>query len=163
MKHVPLGSPYSHSSSIDLGFVEIGLACIHTYVYTRTAAAAPPVYVWCSILFSGQRSFVFLCCDTRMYFRFRGCPVVVGIELSVSAWYHKTRRVLLRAIRLLLLLFLTVESKERRLAVCGITFLPASNSGNKRTISCQSEHQKKSPHPKHPRLRKHFFSSRNPM
>ena len=47
VKHVPLGSSYSHSSSIDLGFVEIGLACIHTYVYTRTAAAAaaPPVYV----------------------------------------------------------------------------------------------------------------------
>ena len=46
VKYVPLGSPYSHSSPIDLGFVEIGLACIHTYVYTRTAAAAaPPVYV----------------------------------------------------------------------------------------------------------------------
>ena len=44
VKHAPLGSPYSHSSSIDLGFVEICLACIHTYVYTRTAAtAAPPV------------------------------------------------------------------------------------------------------------------------
>ena len=46
VKHAPLGSPYSHSSSIDLEFVEIALACIHTYVYTRTAAAAaPPVYV----------------------------------------------------------------------------------------------------------------------
>ena len=50
VKHVPLGSAYSYSSSIDLGFVEIGLACIHTYAYTRTAAAAaaaaaPPVYV----------------------------------------------------------------------------------------------------------------------
>ena len=46
-KHVPLVSPYSHSSSIDPGFVEIGLACVHTYVYTRNAAAAaaPPVYV----------------------------------------------------------------------------------------------------------------------
>ena len=76
---------------------------------------------WCSILFSGQRSFVFLCCDTRMYRRFRGCPVVLDIELSVSAWYHKTRRVLLRVRRLLLLL-LTAESKERRLAVCGIAF-----------------------------------------
>ena len=31
VKHVPLGSPYSHSSSIDVGFVEIGLACIHAY------------------------------------------------------------------------------------------------------------------------------------
>ena len=95
VKHVLLGSPYSHSSSIDLGFVEIGLACIHTYVYTRTAAtAAPFVYVWCSVLFSGQRSFVFLCRDTRMYRRFRGCPVVLDIELSVSAWYQKTRRAL---------------------------------------------------------------------
>jgi len=62
-----------------------------------------------------------------MYLRFRGCPVVLDIELSVSAWYHKTRRVLLRARRLLLLLLLTAESKERRLAVCGITFKPASN------------------------------------
>ena len=46
-KHVPRVSPYSHASSIHPGFVEIGLAGIHTYVYTRTAAAAaaPPVYV----------------------------------------------------------------------------------------------------------------------
>ena len=80
---------------------------------------------WCSILFSGQRSLVFLCCDTRMYRRFRGCPVVLDIELSGNAWYHKTRRVLLRARSLLLLLLLTAESKERRLAVCGITL--ASN------------------------------------
>ena len=62
-----------------------------------------------------------------MYLRFRVCPAVLDIELSVSAWYHKTRRVLLRARRLLLLLLLlTAESKER-LAVCGITFKPASN------------------------------------
>ena len=87
---------------------------------------------WCSILFSGQRSVVFLCCDTRMYFRLRGCPVVLDIELSVSAWYHKTRRVLLRARRLLLLLLLTAESKERRLAVCGITFKLASNGAETR-------------------------------
>ena len=82
---------------------------------------------WCSILFSGQRSVAVLCCDTRMYLRFRGCPVVLDIELSVRAWYHKTRLVLLRARCLLLLLLLTAESKERRLAVCGITFKPASN------------------------------------
>ena len=56
-----------------------------------------------------------------MYLRLRGCPVVLDIELSVSAWYHKTRCVLLRARRLLLLLLLTAESKERRLAVCGHT------------------------------------------
>ena len=39
----------------------------------------------------------------RMCLRFRGCPVVLDIELSVRARYHKTR-VLLRARRLLLLL-----------------------------------------------------------
>ena len=83
----------------------------------------------CSIRFSSGRGSAFLC-DTRTYLRFRGCPVVLNIELSVSAWYHKTRRVLLRARRLLLLLLLlllTAESKERRLEVCGITFKPASN------------------------------------
>ena len=62
-----------------------------------------------------------------MYLRFRGCPVVLDIELSVSACHHKTRRVLLRARRLLLLLLLTAESKERRLAVCGRMFELASN------------------------------------
>ena len=82
---------------------------------------------WCSILFSGQRSFVFLCCDTRTYRRFRGCPVVFDIELSVSAWYRKTRRVLLRVRRFMVLLLLTAESKERRHAVCGITLKPTSN------------------------------------
>ena len=36
---------------------------------------------WCSIRFYGQRSFVFLCCDTRIYLRFRGCPVMLDTEL----------------------------------------------------------------------------------
>ena len=44
-EHVPRVSPYSHASSIDTFFLEIGFACIHTYVYTRTSTAAPPVYV----------------------------------------------------------------------------------------------------------------------
>ena len=39
-----------------------------------------------------------------MYLRFWGCPVVLDIELSVSAWYEKARRVLLHARRILLLL-----------------------------------------------------------
>ena len=30
-KHVPRVSPYSHASSMDPGFVEISLACIHAY------------------------------------------------------------------------------------------------------------------------------------
>ena len=47
-------------------------------------------------IFSPQRSFFlyYLTCD--MCLRFRGCPVVLDIELSVSARYQKTR-VLLRA------------------------------------------------------------------
>ena len=96
--------------------MDIGLACIHTYVYTRTAAPVPPVYVFVLyFLASAASSFstaVILVC---MYLRFRGCPVVLDIELSLSAWYHKTRRVLLRARRLLLLL-LTAESGGVRCA-----------------------------------------------
>ena len=48
-----------------------------------------------------------------MYLRFRGCPVVLDIELSVSAWYQKTRRALLRVRCLLLLLLLVADSRER--------------------------------------------------
>ena len=118
---------------------------------------------WCSILFSGQRSFVILCCDTRMYVRLWGCPVVLDIELFVSAWYHKTRRVLLRARRLLLLLLLSAESKERRLAVCGITFKLASNGAETKYRFLANQHQKIPPHSKHPRLKQRFFRSRNPM
>ena len=89
VKHVPLGSPYSHSSSIDFGFVEIGPACIHTYVCTRTAAAvAAPVYVLVLYTIFWPAQLRLLCCETRMYRRFRGCPVVLDIELSVSALYH---------------------------------------------------------------------------
>ena len=58
-------------------------------------------------------------------------------------------------------------SREQRAAACGVRhiFKLTSNqwSGNKITISCQSEHQKVPPYPKHPRLAKHFFSSRKPM
>ena len=98
-KHVPRGSPYSHASSIDPGSVEISLACIHAYPHCYCVAC-----IRFGALFSRQRSFFcFLCCDilrsiyTRyiyMYFRFQGCPVVLDIELSVSAWYQKTRRAL---------------------------------------------------------------------
>ena len=58
-------------------------------------------------LFARQRSFFFYC-DT--YLHFGCCPVVLDIELSVSTWYHKTRRVLRRARRLLLLLLLAAAS-----------------------------------------------------
>ena len=57
-------------------------------------------------------------------------------------------------------------SREQRAAACGVRHNVQTGikwSGNKITISCQLEHQKNSPHPKHPRLEKHFFSSRNPM
>ena len=130
----------------------------HVCIYSNCCCCAACVHF--GALFSGQRRFVFLCCDTRMYLRFRGCPVVLDIELSVSAWYHKTRRVPLRARRLLLLL-LTAERRDRWRVVCGITLKLTSNGEEtKITILCQSEHQKIPPHPKQPRLKKHFFSSR---
>ena len=150
VKHVPFVSPYSHSSSIDPGFVEIGLACIHTYQGMYNILALLLLLrrlctFWCSILFSGQRSFVVLCCDTRMYLRFRGCPVVLDIELFVSAWYHKARFALLRARRLLLLLLLTAESREHRAAACDVRHNVQTGvkwSRNKITISRQSNTRK---------------------
>ena len=48
-----------------------------------------------------------------MCLRFRGCPVVLDIELSVSARYQKTR-VLLRARRLLLLLVAAASGGVRQ-------------------------------------------------
>ena len=71
---------------------------------------------WCS-LFSRQRSFCFLYCDiTSKYVSLvsglSGSPVVLDVELSVSAWYQKTRRTLLRARCLLLLLLLAADNRE---------------------------------------------------
>ena len=57
-------------------------------------------------------------------------------------------------------------SRDQRAAACGVRRNFQTDihmNGNKITILCQSEHQKIPPHPKHPRLKKHFFSSRNPM
>ena len=68
-------------------------------------------------IFSPQRSFVlyYLTCDRRL--RFRGCPVVLDIELSVSARHHKSvsarhhkTRVLLCARCLVLLLVAAAAS-----------------------------------------------------
>ena len=59
-------------------------------------------------LFSRQRSFFFLY-YCAMCLRFRGFPVMLDIELSVSAWSQITRRVLLRARRSLILLLLAAE------------------------------------------------------
>ena len=56
---------------------------------------------WCSIFYFLASAASSPTCD--MCLRFRGCPVVRDIELSVSVRYQKTR-VLLRARRLLLLL-----------------------------------------------------------
>ena len=57
-------------------------------------------------------------------------------------------------------------SRDQRAAACGVRHNFQTDihfSGNKITILCQSEHRKIPPHPKDPRLKKHFFSSRNPM
>ena len=59
-KHITSGSPYSHASSIDPGFVEISLACIHTYPHCCCCVAC----IRFGALFSRQRSFFcFLYCD----------------------------------------------------------------------------------------------------
>ena len=56
--------------------------------------------------------------------------------------------------------------REQRTAACGVRHnfqTDIQRSGNKITILCQSERHKIPPHPKHPRLKKHFFSARKPM
>ena len=58
-KHVARVTPYSRASSIDPGFVEISLACIHTYPHCCFCAAC----IRFGALFSCQRSFCFLYCD----------------------------------------------------------------------------------------------------
>ena len=91
----------------------ISLGCIHTCPHCCCRAACGIRF---GALFSRQRSFCFLYCD--MYLRFRGCPVVLDIELCVSAWYHKTRCALLRS-RCLLLAAASCGSQQRA-AVCGV-------------------------------------------
>ena len=86
---------------------------LHTYVYTRTAAG-PLVYVLVLYFLVGAASFSTV--KPRIYLRFWGCPVVLGVERSMSAWYQKIRRVLRRARRLLLILILSAESRGVRCA-----------------------------------------------
>ena len=68
----------------------------------------------------------------------------LDIELSVSAWYQKTRCALLRARRLLLLLFLAAVSRERRCAVCGITFIISCNGTERKERFRANENTKES-------------------
>ena len=92
-----------------------------------------------------------------MYLRFRGCPVVLDIELSVSAWYQKTRRALLRVRSSAAA---ASCSRQRRGAVCGVRHNVQNImqwSGNKRMILCQSEHEKIPPHTKHTHIKNHFL------
>ena len=86
---------------------------LYAYVYTRTTTV-PLVYVL--VLFFPASAASFSTVIPRMYLRFRSCPVVLDIELSVIAWYQKTRRVLLRARRLVLLLLVSAESRGVRCA-----------------------------------------------
>ena len=59
-----------------------------------------------------------------------------------------------------------LHAGEQRAAAFGVRHNVQTGikwSGNKIMISRQSEHQKIPSHPNHPRMKKHFFSSRNPM
>ena len=56
-------------------------------------------------------------------------------------------------------------SRQQRAAVCGVrhnfrNFMQWS--GNKRTILCQSEHERIPPHPKHTHIKKHFKKMETP-
>ena len=68
--------------------------------------------------------------------------MILDIELSVSAWYQKTRRALLRARCLLLLLLLAADSRDRRCAVCGITVKISCQGGETKERSCANHNTK---------------------
>ena len=105
------------SSAIDPGFVEIGRACIHTYVLAQLLCRL--LYTFGAALFSRQRNFFLYYCD--MCLRFRGCPVVLDTELSVSAWYQKKDSTCAAA-REAYSVSAAACSIEGWCAVCGITF-----------------------------------------
>ena len=79
------------------------------------------VFLVLYFLFSRHSAASSSTCD--MCLRFRGCPVELDIELSVSARRQKTR-VLLCARRLVLLLF----AAQQRAAVCGANFKITRNA-----------------------------------
>ena len=134
--------------------METSLACIHTYPHCCCCAAC----IRFGAFVFRQRSFCFLYCDINVSPFFGVVRLCFTLSFPVSAWYQKTRRALLRARCLLLLLLLA--SRQQRAAVCGVrqnfqNFMQWS--GNKRTILCQSEHERISPHPRHTHITKHFF------
>ena len=86
-----------------------------------------------------------------MYLRIRGCPVVLDIELSVSAWYQKTRRAQLRARCLVLLL------RERRCAVCGITLKISSNGAETKERFCANQNTMESRRVQNTSTSKNFY------
>ena len=79
--------------------------------------AVPLGYIFFGALFSifsPQRSFFLYCLTCEMCLRFRGCPVVLGSELSVSARHQKTRTC--TAVRAASCALACCSSSERRCA-----------------------------------------------
>ena len=105
-------------------------------VVWRVVVAVPLVYVFlCSIFYFLASAASFSTCD--MCLRFSDCPVVLDIELSVSARHQKTR-VLLCARRLLLLHAAAASGGVRhKFQNC------MRRERSKITSLGQSEHQKK--------------------
>ena len=129
----------------------------------RVCGNQPPLYPHCcccaacirfGALCSCQRSFCFLYCDTR-YICISGFGVVrwcLTLSLPSAHGTRKTRRVLLRARCLVLLLL-----RERRCAVYGITLKISCNGAETKERLCQSEHEGIPPLPKHTSIKNHFF------
>ena len=87
------------------------------HIHTRTAAAVPLVFVLV-LYFLASAASAFSTVIPDMYVS----PVsgVLDNELSVSAWYQETRRALLRAWCLLLLLLLAADSRESGGVRCAV-------------------------------------------
>ena len=102
-QHVPRVSAYSHASSISR--VCGNRPRLYTYVLALLLCR---LYTFWYSIFSPAQLLSLLRCISG-FGVVRWC-LNFNMELSVSAWYHKNRRVILRARCLLLLLLLAAET-----------------------------------------------------
>ena len=119
---------------------------------TRTAAAVPLVFVLVLyFLVSAASAFSTVMCIS-------GFGVVRWCLALSFPSAHGIRRLGVHCCArgvFCLLLLVAADSRERRCAVC-MTF-KITWSGNKRTILCQSKHERMPPHPKHTHIKKRLF------
>ena len=160
-KQFPRGSPYSHASSIDPVFVEISLACIHTYPNCCCCCAACTRFGALHLARAASAFATVICIS--------GFGVVrLCLTLSFQS-AHGIRKLDVHCCAqgvFCCCCFLQQTAERHRATVYGVrhnfpNFMQWS--GNARTILCQSEHETIPPHPKHTHINKQICISGNSL